>query len=249
MIVVVLVALGQATDPSTQSLTTAAQDGLGPTALVVVREAPPESLAAHSDSEKTGELLHADAVATVEWSDDAHEHAHVAVYSTRAHAWQDRSVTFAPADATTERGRQIGYGIAAMVPPPEQPPPPPPQNPPPRDEPPAPEPPNERPRTAVDIVAVGATGVAGGFGAELSLRERAWRSLSLRAGGGLRFGSISAADASFTDVRFDAGPAIVFFSWPSFDLGTRADFVMTRIGVSRDAGSGTTNGSHWVAGA
>ena len=258
MIVVVLVALGQAGDPSTQSLTTAAQEGLGPVALIVVREAPPESLAEHASSEKTGELLHADAVATVQWSDDAHEHARVSVYSTRDHEWQDRSVSFAAADAPSERGRQLGFGIAAMVPPPQAPPTPPPpppappknQNPPPRDQERGPAPPvAPAPATlAVDAVGAGASGVAGGFGGELSLRWRAWRFVSLRAGAGARFGSISAAESTFTDLRFDAGPAVVFFSTRSIEVGSRADFVVTRIGVSRDASLVNPTGSHWISG-
>lgn len=251
MIIVVLVALGQATDPSTQSLTQATQDGLGPAALVVVREAPPDSLLVHADSEKTGELLHADAVATVEWSDDAHEHAHVAVYSSHDHEWQDRSVTFAPGDAASERGRQLGYGIAAMVPPPEDKPPPPDVHPRHDERPPAPRPPpSPAPTTlAIDAAGAAASGVAGGFGAEFSLRSHLWRPLWLRAGGGVRFGSISAAEASFVDVRFDGGPAIVLVSTGSFDVGARSDFVLTRIGITRDASPQNSSGSRFVAGA
>ena len=252
MIVVVLVALGQATDPSTQALTAAAQDGLGPVALIVVREAPPESLAQHANSEKTGELLHADAVATIEWSDDAHEHARVSVYSTHDREWQDRSVSFVAADAPSERGRQLGFGIAAMVPPTQAPPPPPPQrqNPPPRggETPPSQSVTPSRETFDVDAAGVGASGVAGGFGAELSLRWRASRFLSIRGGAGARFGSISAAESTFADFRFDAGPAVIFFSTRAFEMGARADFVMTRIGVSRDASLVNASGSHWVGG-
>jgi hypothetical protein len=246
MIVLVLVALGEAADPSTQALASAAEEGLGSGAIVVVREAPTETLEAHSSSEQTAELLHADAVATIAWTDSTH--AHVSVFSEQDHSWQDRSVAFAAADAPIDRGHQLGFGIAAMVPPvvakrtetitpplapaTEQP-----------------IPPAVEPRIALDLVGAAASGAAGGFGGDLSGRWRIWKNLWVRGGVGARFGNVSDAQASFYDVRFDCGLALKLVSLAPLDIGARADFVVTSIALSRDASNVNASGARTVPGA
>jgi hypothetical protein len=250
MIVLILVALGEAADPSTQALTSAAEEGLGSDAIVVVREAPAETLETHSASEQTAELLHADAVATVAWSDATHTRAHVSVFSEQDHAWQDRSVAFAASDASIDRGHQLGFGIAAMVPPLTAK----------RSETasaPAPTPALPLPnaparadaRIALDLVGSAASGTAGGFGGELSGRWRIWKTLWVRGGVGTRFGDVSDAQASFFDVRFDGGPALTLLSLPPLEIGARADFVVTRIALARDQSSSNSTGGRTVPGA
>jgi len=248
MIVLVLVALGQAADPSTQALTSAAEEGLGSGAIVVVREAPTEVLEAHVSSEQTGKLLHADAVATIAWTDSTH--AHVSVFSEQDHSWQDRSVAFAAADAPIDRGHQLGFGIAAMVPPivakqtetvvPSVTPPP------------TKEPrvlARADPRIALDLSGAASSGTAGGVGGDLSGRWRIWKSMWMRAGVGARFGNVSDAQASFFDVRFAGGPALSVITLFPVEIGARADLVVTRIALSRDASVVNATGSRAVPGA
>jgi hypothetical protein len=248
MIVLVLVALGEAADPSTQALASSTEEGLGSSSIVVVREASPETLEVHSASEQTAQLLHADAVATVAWTDSTH--AHVSVFSEQDHSWQDRSVAFAAADAPIDRGHQLGFGIAAMVPP----------NLAKRSEtvtpPIAPTPTNSEPaaprvdpRIALDLVGAASSGTAGGFGGDLSGRWRIWKTVWVRAGVGARFGDVSDAQASFFDVRFDGGPALTLLSLPPLEIGVRADFVVTRIALSRDQSVVNSTGARTVPGA
>jgi hypothetical protein len=248
MIVLVLVALGGAADPSTQALASAAEEGLGSGAIVVVREAPAETLEVHSSSEQTAELLHADAVATVAWIDSAH--AHVSVFSEQDHSWQDRSVAFAAADAPIDRGHQLGFGIAAMVPPivskrTETISPP--LAPPPTQE--QPIPPRADVRIALDLVGSAASGLAGGLGGELSGRWRIWKRVWMRAGVGAHFGDVSDAQSSFFDVRFDGGPTLTLLSLPPLEIGLRADFVVTRIALARDQSLVNSTGARTVPGA
>ncbi len=250
MIVLVLVALGEAADPSTQALTSAAEEGLGSDAIVLVREAPTDALETHAAAEQTAALLHADAAVTVSWSDATHTRAHVSVFSEQDHSWQDRSVAFAAVDAPIDRGHELGFGIAAMVPPivakrHEVVAPPPSLEPGEHDEPVVP----REPRIALDLVGSAASGIAGGFGGELSGRWRVWKSLWIRAGAGARFGDVSDAQASFVDVRFDGGPALTLLSVPPFEIGARADFVVTRIALSRDQSVVNSTGQRTVPGA
>lgn len=250
MIVVILVALGSAGDPAGQAMTSATRDAVGQGSIVVVREAPAETLASHDEPERTGALLHADAVAVVTWSGDDHASARVDLYSSGPHKWIERDVRFKPEDSETDRGREVGFGIAAMIPMivPDTPPPPHATTQPPphaTTEPPPPKPPPSTPphvsrerRVAIEVAGVGATGTLGGIGGELAGRVSPWRDLALRFGVGLAFGSSGAANASTFDARADAGVAWTFARTAPFSFAARGDFGLTRFALHRSSANG-----------
>ena len=257
-VVVLLVALGGAREPSTRSMATAAQDALDPSTLVLVREVPDATLASDARAVSLADAVHADAVAVLTWPDADHHRAHVHVYAARPARWVDRDIEFRGIDAAEERGKALGYAVAAMVLPRHEPPvheEPPPPPPPPKPEPPPPPPPPPPPRDrtlAIDVVGTGSAGVGGsaeGFGSEASARWRFFSPLSARIGGGLRIGDIPAAQASTALVRLDAGLALRAVSIGHarpLTIGLRADAVALYQLISRPAANnGTSSGSRW----
>ena len=265
-VVVLLVALGGAREPSTRSMSMAAQEALDPSTLVLVREVPDATLASDARAVTLADAVHADAVAVLTWPEADHHRAHVHVYATHPPRWVDRDIEFRSVDAAEERGKALGYAVAAMVlprrdapepaPPPAPPPPPAPKPSPtplPLPPPPAPPPlPRER-RLALDVVGTGSTGIggyAGGFGTEASARWRFYSPFSARIGGGLRIGDIPAAQASTALVRADAGLAlrvIAIGHTRPLDLGIRVDFVLLYELLSRPtSNSATSTGARLV---
>ncbi len=260
-IVVLLVALGGAREPSTRAMATAAQEALDPNALVLVREVPDATLASDARAMSIAEAVHADAVAVLTWPEADHHRAHVHVYAAKPSRWVDRDIEFRGVDAAEDRGKALGYAVATMVPlrreepePPHAPPPvvlPAPQ---PIAAPPPPVVVHER-RFAVDLVGVASAGIggsAGGFGGEASLRWSFARTLAVRLGGGLRIGEVPPANAASYVERFDGG-----FAWHPFitggarplAIGVRADFVGLLQTVTRPTVDDTTSrGSRWLAG-
>src|SRR5438067_11028654 len=115
LIVVVLVAVGDAHDPSVVSMTTSAEEALGPGTIVVVREAP--STPNDADAMALGDALHANALVEVSWPDADRRRALLHVHASKdAPTWSDREIDFAPNDATPERGRTLGFAVASMIP-------------------------------------------------------------------------------------------------------------------------------------
>jgi hypothetical protein len=259
-VVVLLVALGGAREPSTRSMAAAAQEALDPSALVLVREVPDATLASDARAVSLAEAVHADAVAVLTWPDADHHRAHVHVYSARPTRWVDRDIEFRGIDAAEERGKALGYAVAAMVLPrheagareePEPPPPPPPKREPTPPPPPPSPPPRER-RLALDVVGTGSAGIDGdaaGFGTEASARWTFYDPLSLRLGGGLRIGEVPAAQASMALGRFDGGLALRVVTLGHarpLTFGVRADAVLLYQVVSRPGpNSVTSSGTRW----
>lgn len=119
LVVVILIASSDAADPATKALTATTQAALGTDAIVVVREV--ERMPADDDAVKLEGTLGAGALVEISWPDPKGERAHVHLHVRDASpAWADRDVGFTVADAPRERGRTVGYTVAAMLPSPAE---------------------------------------------------------------------------------------------------------------------------------
>ena len=250
-VVVVIIATSRAGPGATPAIEDAAQDALEPSAVVLVR---------HADAPSNAEVLHvrdaanADAVAVVTWPDVAH--AHVRVLPSSSKRWLERDLTFSDSDALDERGRFVGFALGAMIPPRREASPSPPA--------PAPEPgvqalPAERPherRGAIDLVATsgfGIDGYGGGFGSELSFRYRVALPVAVRAGFGIRVGSIEPANIQTRTAQFSAGLAIRAWHTPDMlrplHVALRVDGIVVRQGLSHAIfADAVSRGVRWVGG-
>jgi hypothetical protein len=260
--VVILVAAGGAGEPTTLAIERAANEALGRSARVVVRE----SMGAPTDGEALAFGAAAGEGATVEvtWADGAQRLAMLRVHLAGRGRWMDRAIGFGPADADAERGRTIGFALAAMLPEPAPntatpAPVPAPAPLPPRAVPVvpvvSPAPPfaqNEsvpnapaQPRYSLDVFGLGAAGLgadvqtAGGGAAFEALVLPA---LSLRVGGAVRAGSLGDARAYTLTLLASAGVALrPWGGTPSraFGAALRADYVVMSQSVTHYAANGS----------
>jgi hypothetical protein len=253
--VVVLVAAGGSAEPTTLAIERAANEALGRTARVVVRE----SMGAPTDGEALalGSEANEAAVVEVTWNDRGHRLAMLRVHLAGRRRWMDRTIGFGAADADSERGRTIGLALASMLPdpdptpvapappaPPEAPPQPvrraPPQ--PLRSAPPEPEPEvaeetvssatSAKVRYAMDFFGVAATAIGAdvqtaGGGAALETFPTPW--FAIRIGGALRGGDIAGRSARTLSLFGTAG--VELHPWTTtatHGLGAslRADYVL-----------------------
>lgn len=213
VVVLLFVALGDANDPATRAVTRTTQEVLGDESVVLVREVA--AMPADDDAVRLETALRASAVVELKWLGPDHRAATVRVHTFHG-AWTERALTFAAADAASERGRVIAFAVAAMVPA-EAPPPVPLPQPPPAAASPVAEPrrvPPDRahveprpPRVAVDIAAHLATGAmiesrAVGGGVAVAWTP-SW--IGLRAAVSGRSAVADVAGAALTTVRFGAG--------------------------------------------
>lgn len=254
LLVVVLVAAGDTTDPGTNALTATAEDALGGNAIVLVREADAAKLS-DAEADKLATAARADAVVVVTWSVPDRRRAVVRVHPSARDAWIDRTVSFALADPVVERGRTVGFEIASMLrvrameaapanpapaPKPIAPPPPPPPD--------APVEPRRAPSFAIDAAALFATN---GIGAEGAIRWWATERVAARIAGGWRTGELSAAGADLSIGRLGVGLA-----WKAMEtngphpvsLGARVDVLALQHTAMR-TDDPTSRGSRWLPGA
>lgn len=229
VVVVVLVGGAPFGDEVGQGLRDALQAALDPPSKIVI-----EAGRGDADIEAAGAAHHADATASVVWTDPSHAHLRVFVAATSTVA--DREIAFAESDSSEVRGRAVGFVVATIVTAasrePELPSPPPP---------PAAASSNVvgEPRFAVDASfasVFGLRGSATSYGGDVGLRARLtpW----LRARGGAMFGaaSIDEAGASSTSLRFKlGGVADLLRSAPV--LALRFDLVAIRHAVASADGS------------
>jgi hypothetical protein len=231
---------------------------------VVVRETP--SAPSDGDALDLGGALHADALVEVSWPDADRRRALLHVHPSKdAAAWSDREIDFAPNDATTERGRTLGFAVASMIPSPSattttttistttsaagDPPVVAPTPTPAHAE--APGSDASTTRMALELVGVASAGVGGNataFGGEVGARFRLASDLALHVGGGVRFGSDAAADATSNTARFDAGLAWDFAHAAARRLafGIRIDAVVLRHALART--DRDEQGVRWIPG-
>ena len=257
--VVVMVAAGGAAEPTTMAIERAANEALGRTARVVVREAmgtptDGEALAAASEANEG-------AVAEVTWSDRGHRVATVRVHLPGRRRWMGRTLGFGAADADSERGRTIGLALVSMLPDPD--PAAPPQEapapvvtiaPPPARARPEPEieekpAPDTNPpgglHYAMGFFGLGAAGLGsnvlaagGGAAFETFLTSR----FGVRIGGAVRGGDVDGAPARTLTLMATAG--LELRPWPTSSaraLGAslRADYVLMNQTVTHSSTSGT----------
>jgi hypothetical protein len=181
-----LVGAGEGEEPVTQGILAALAEALGADVEVVVRERP-------APAERAP-------VARVRWGDPRRLAAELAVQPEAGAAWLEQRLVFQPADDLFERGRTVGFALAAMLPARL------------RARPPAPVvatrtreatasvPPRAASAAplAVEAAAVVARGVAGdadGLGAALAVRGGLSRRLGWCLGVSGRFGEVEAAGA------------------------------------------------------
>jgi hypothetical protein len=252
--ILLFVATGEGADATTRAMARATREALGPGASVEVRETP---TGLTEDAALIAEQLgHVDAVVDLTWTDPNHRNATLRVHVARTGRWVGRSIGFMPSDASTERGRTIGFAVVSMLPEPVDPP----QLPAPADSAAPPSPlPAESPRAhlaaapsspsidqapppaatsfipsfALDLFAVGAWGVAGdgvnGGGGGVAGAWFPLPSMSLRLSGGVRAGSSGLVQTSTLSV-----PMTIGVGWHPvrttmshpFGISLRADYVL-----------------------
>jgi hypothetical protein len=111
---ILLVAAGSGSDPTTHTMVATTRDALGPSARVAVRETRSEP----SDAEALAveQSDRANAVVEVAWGDSRHRQAKLRMHVARNDRWIDRLIAFRPSDVDSERGRTIGFAIASILP-------------------------------------------------------------------------------------------------------------------------------------
>jgi hypothetical protein len=244
LLVVVLVAAGDTTDPGTTALTATAEDALEGNAIVVVRQAETARLT-DAEADKVAAAVRADAVVVVTWSPFDRRRALVRVHAGKREAWVDRTLSFEAEDPVAERGRTVGFEIASMlrVRVPEAPATEPALAPPPAMVPEV----RRGPTLAVDAVALLGMGGVGGEGAA---RWFFSDTVTLRIGGGWRGEPLRAVSGDASVTRFGAGIA-----WRGLDtggprpiaVGARVDLLAIQHSVSRTRKA--SSDARWLPGA
>jgi hypothetical protein len=251
VIVAIVVAAGDGQGQVTQAMREAAIEALGSGARVRLRELPVISDEGARIIERE---LGAQVVALVSWRDSEHLQAQLRVHMPSRDLWTDRSMEFTSTDSPLERGRTLGFAIAAMLPEEVLP----------REEgaeggsPETPAPPDRStasgPRAAASLKAIGSLGVGGpasAAGAGVDVDLFVVRRLSLGAGGGVRNGAASPVPGSHFSMYFAAG-----FAWwallpaPGADrgpsLGLRADARALYESVVVTGGGLTGRSGRWL---
>jgi hypothetical protein len=226
-VVAVLIAISDASTPMTDSMTGAVAEALGPGVSLALRSSSSPSDAEALELERR---LQADAIARVSWNGSDRTVAVLRVHRAKTARWIERRVNFLAADDLGERGRTLGFAVAALLLPepegqdvaaPASAPRAPRAGPPPA----APSPAvvaipahadgrgMDRPRGAVsiDLSAIGATGIAGpanGLGGAFHAEVRLSPAVFLRGGVFLRTGSVP--DLKGGDTVGAAGAGLAF---------------------------------------
>lgn len=223
VVVVVMVAAGDAADPETRAMVRTLERSLeqGSTVLVQETSSVPSDLAA----EAAARAQSAESVVVIAWP--GRFRARVRVRSTSG-TWATREMQFSPGDQPDERGRTVGLIAATMVPGELGPPPPPPPPPPPT------------PRGAIGVDLLAAPGLDSnawglGFGARGGARVIGplWIDGAVEG----RFGQYEPLRLATQGFLVEGGPALRWF--PSrFVVGARvglgAAFVELRRGNDAD---------------
>jgi hypothetical protein len=217
--VLVVLAAGDARDPTNRAMEKALRTALGGDASVVVRRAGGETdaqLLSWASAE------HANLLGIVTWSDELRRVTLRFVHPSEGR-WADREIRFDAADAPAERGRTVGFAVASMVADDAIPPPVPPPPAAPPSAPSAPgvvtgpvppvaaaaTPPVTEARPVVPAPAAGRTsldasgtatsalsGYGGGVGGAVALRHVLASPLAFRVALGARFGDVAPAQAT-----------------------------------------------------
>jgi hypothetical protein len=113
-ILLIVIAAGEANDPTVRTVAATAQEALGTHARVLVRE----SAGAPSDADALAAERSEGADITVElsWTAARHQQALLRMHVVRTDRWVQRVIGFASSDIDAERGRTLGYAIASIAP-------------------------------------------------------------------------------------------------------------------------------------
>lgn len=240
VLIVVVVAAGEASHPATLGAASAARQLLGTDLAIELREF--ETVPNDDRAQATGAARGAAAVVELAWDIPEHRQARIRFHLDRRPGWSERIIHFNDDDDLRERGRTVGYAIASMMAASESESPPPlrpavvPDTRTPTFRPPPPLEPNTKARTrgAIDAVAVGAVGVngpAGGWGGSLSGRWYFEPPLAVRLGVSARSGQVAEAQATSLLAHMAAGLAWVPLTATRtrpFELGARVDALLMR---------------------
>jgi hypothetical protein len=114
IVILLLIARGEAADPTTQGAVRATHELLGDDLRVEVREldAPPTDERAL----ELGSQVGAGAVIELVWDSRDHAQARVHFHVEPRPGWNDRVIGFMQSDDFWERGRTVGFAIASMLP-------------------------------------------------------------------------------------------------------------------------------------
>ncbi len=112
-LIVVLVAAGEAANPTTTAMARATGDALSG-APVEVRETP--ATPTDADALAVEQQSHADAVIELIWNDVDRRHVTLRVHLATSRRWVERSLGFMPSDPAAERGRTLGFAAASILP-------------------------------------------------------------------------------------------------------------------------------------
>jgi len=255
IVILLLVAQGEANDASTQGAVRASYEIFGSNVEVRVREiehVPDDDLALRLES-----ATHASATIELSW-DHEHRMATLRYHLASEDGYKVRSIGFSASDAPAERGRTIGFAVASMIPPVAE------------DTgsvraPLGPDSPNTAalpaPRTgfsgAIDVTAAVSTGIGGSAGAEggsVGVRWLPTKSVGVRVSGSIRAGEIRLAQASSR--FFYGGLGFVLVPWPSmptrpWEVGARLDALVMREELSHFSSDDVVpdRQSRWLPGA
>jgi hypothetical protein len=266
LLVVVLVAAGEASHPATLGAASSARQLLGTDLEIDVRELP--TVPNDESAQAMGTYLHAAAIVELVWDTAEHRQAKIRFHLDRRPGWSERVIVFNDADDLRERGRTVGYAIASMMTSSEPGPVPPPPPRPTAEAPPAqirPLPPaatttaKARTHGAIDALAALATGIggpAGGWGGSLSGRWYFHPPLAARLAVSVRSGQVTPAQSTSLFMHLAAGLAWVPIPATrarSFELAARADALLMREQLthydSDDAATGAITAMRWLPGA
>jgi len=260
LLIIVLVAAGEGAAPATVAAASSMKQALGPGANVLVHEsAEPQT---DDDAVLFGDMLGASAVVEVSWYPPKRERATIHLHLTSREEWRDREVKFAPGDAESERGRTVGFAVAAMMPDAPEPKGPDPENkvititpklPVGPEVPIVPRPEPSPKSFAIDAALVAVAGVggpAGSVGGEIGARARFVSTLEGRFALGARIGEIQSIGATTSTFSVSTGLAFHARASSWLRLGARADAFLARTTVTRAAfEQGTERRSRFLPGA
>jgi hypothetical protein len=238
VVILLIVARGEAADPTTLGAVRATHELLGDELQVEVREV--DAPLSDDVALELGNRLGAGAVIELSWESREHARARIHFHVEPRTGWNDRVIGFMAGDDPSERGRTVGFAIASMLPAKAQPGEVPmraPTAPPPTFErEPIAAPPGREHRWlgAIDAVGAAAIGVGGespGWGGAASARWYFAQPFALRLGLSARTGEIDPAQA--TTLQAHASVGLVWMALASdaqrpFELGVRLDALAMR---------------------
>jgi hypothetical protein len=259
LVLLFLVSPGESDAAVTLAMRQAAIQVLGAATAIVIRESPDELSDAAAILQ--GEALHAVVVVRLNWVSPAHVRARLRVHLDASSGWTNREVGFEVKDAPAERGRALGYSVAAVVAGGAAPGSA--QNGAPSSRPAATELRMERtvtpvatgPRTLPERVlfldAAGATSSGlGGSGGQARFGWSMTRRLRFMLGGGARVGTVGVAQASSSHIYLTAGTAFDVVSFWRVAVAARGEALLVRQGLSHFSNDDVTpvKRARWLPG-